>query len=140
MGQTSRPDPREKAPKIPESPESVISRISATQLGSIKEFDDKKTLTARGPSGNLARCFAVTKHFLGENMDSASAALMTFGLAGLLVSWVLMLIVSWREDYAWGLCTLLLPPLSYLYALFRLDKAGQAILVSIIAWVLILLA
>ncbi len=73
-------------------------------------------------------------------MEATSATLMTFGLATLLASWVLMLIVSWKEDYAWGLCTLLLPPLSYLYAIFRLDKAGQAMLVAILGWLLLWLA
>ena len=71
-------------------------------------------------------------------MDSVSAAMTTFGLAALLVSWILMLIVSWKEDYAWGLVTLLLPPLSYLYALGRLDKAGQPLLISVIGWVLLI--
>ena len=70
-------------------------------------------------------------------MDATSATLMTFGAAALLTSWVLLLIVSWQEDYAWGLCTLLLPPLSYLYALSRLDKAGQSLLVAVVGWFLI---
>ncbi len=73
-------------------------------------------------------------------MDATSATLMTFGLATLLVSWVLLLIVSWREDYAWGLCTLLLPPLSYVYAIFRPDKAGQALLVAAVGGVMLLAA
>jgi hypothetical protein len=70
-------------------------------------------------------------------MEAASATLMTFGAAALLTSWVLLLIVSWQEDYSWGLCTLFLPPLSYLYGLTRLDKAGQSILVAIAGWVMI---
>ena len=70
-------------------------------------------------------------------MDAITASMSTFGVAALLVSWVLLLIVSWQEDYAWGLCTLLLPPLSYLYALARLDKAGQALLVAAIGLILL---
>jgi hypothetical protein len=66
--------------------------------------------------------------------------MMTFGLAALLASWVLLLIVSWKEDYAWGLCTLLLPPVAYFYALFRLDKAGQSLLVAALGWILIWLS
>ena len=73
-------------------------------------------------------------------MDAITASMMTFGVAALLASWVLLLITSWQEDYAWGLCTLLLPPLSYFYALFRLDKAGQALMLALAGWVLILLA
>ena len=70
-------------------------------------------------------------------MDAITASLSTFGVTALLVSWVLLLIVSWQEDYAWGLCTLLLPPLSYLYALARLDKAGQALMVAAVGLILI---
>ena len=73
-------------------------------------------------------------------MDAGTATLVTYGAAALLTSWVLLLIVSWKEDYAWGLCTLFLPPLSYLYGLFHLDKAGQAILVALVGWILIWIA
>ena len=64
-------------------------------------------------------------------MEATSASLLTFGLATLFLSWVLLLIQSWKEDYAWGLCTLILPPFAYLYALFRLDKAGQSVLLAV---------
>ena len=73
-------------------------------------------------------------------MDAGTATLVTYGVAALLASWVLLLVVSWKEDYAWGLCTLLLPPLSYCYALFRLDKAGQVMLLALLGWVLIWIA
>ncbi|MEQ8264792.1 hypothetical protein [Pseudohaliea sp.] len=70
-------------------------------------------------------------------MDAASAAMTTFGAALLLVSWVLMLITAWREDYAWGLFATLLPPLAYLYGLFRLDKAGQSIGLAVLGLLLL---
>ena len=73
-------------------------------------------------------------------MDAGSATFLTYGAAILLTSWILLLITAWKEDYAWGLCTLFLPPLSYLYALTRLDKAGEAILVAVVGWVFIFLA
>lgn len=73
-------------------------------------------------------------------MEAATATLVTFGAVALLASWVLLLAASWKEDYTWGLCTLFLPPLSYLYALSRLDKAGEAILVAIVGWILIWMA
>jgi hypothetical protein len=50
------------------------------------------------------------------------------------------LIETSREDFAWGLCSLLLPPLSYLYGLFRLDKVGEPIALAVIGWGLIFLA
>ena len=73
-------------------------------------------------------------------MDASTATFMTYGAATLLVSWILLLVTSWKEDYSWGLCTLFLPPLSYLYALGRLDKAGDAILVAVVGWIFIFLA
>jgi hypothetical protein len=73
-------------------------------------------------------------------MDAGSATFLTYGAAILLTSWVLLLVTAWKEDYAWGLCTLFLPPLSYLYALTRLDKAGEAIVVAVVGWIFICLA
>ena len=73
-------------------------------------------------------------------MDAITASLATFGVVALLASWVLLLIVSWQEDYAWGLCTLLLPPLSYVYAICRPEKAGQALLVAVAGGVMLLAA
>jgi hypothetical protein len=73
-------------------------------------------------------------------MDATSALLMTLGAALLLGSWVLLLIESSREDFAWGLCSLLLPPLSYAYGLFRLDRAGEALGLAGLGWLLIFLA
>lgn len=70
-------------------------------------------------------------------MEASDALLMTLGVATLLTSWVLLLVASWKEDYAWGLFSLLLPPVGYFYSLFRLDKAGQALLVAIIGWIMI---
>ena len=70
-------------------------------------------------------------------MEASVAALNTFGVICLLASWVLMLIVSFKEDFTWGLVTLFLPPLSYLYGLFDMSKAGGAILFALIGLVLI---
>ncbi|MAT94045.1 MAG: hypothetical protein CME59_15770 [Halioglobus sp.] len=73
-------------------------------------------------------------------MEATTATLLTFGAAALLASWVLLLIEAWKDDYAWGLCTLFLPPLSYLYGLFRWERAGEAILLALGGWILIFLA
>lgn len=70
-------------------------------------------------------------------MEATTATLVTFGAVALLASWVVLLIESWKEDFAWGLCTLFLPPLSYLYALARLDKAGDALMLAAAGWILI---
>ncbi len=73
-------------------------------------------------------------------MDAASALLLTVGIFALIASWIVLLIASWKEDYAWGLCTLLLPPASYLYGLFRLDRAGESLFLAIVGTSMIYLA
>jgi hypothetical protein len=70
-------------------------------------------------------------------MEAPSALLMTLGAASLLISWILLLIAAWREDYAWGLSSVLLPPVGYLAALFHMDKAGNAVGMALLGWVLI---
>jgi len=72
-------------------------------------------------------------------MDASNALLMTLGAASLLISWIILLTVSWKEDYAWGLFSLLLPPDGYFYGLFQWNKAGQALWVAILGWMLIVL-
>lgn len=73
-------------------------------------------------------------------MDPVSAALLTFGLALVLISWGLLIVTSFQEDFTWGLCTIFIPPLAYFYGLFNLSKAGQAILIAVLGWVMVLLA
>lgn len=73
-------------------------------------------------------------------MEPTSAVLMTFGLATLLVSWILLLIAAWSDDYAWGIFATLLPPVAYIWGFFRLEKAGQSLLVAALGWAMILFA
>lgn len=70
-------------------------------------------------------------------MEPISAIYTMFGVAALLASWISLLASSSRTDFTWGLCTVLLPPFSYLYALFRLDVAKESILLAIIGCVLL---
>lgn len=73
-------------------------------------------------------------------MEALQAMFLVLGLAALAASWVMLLIYSAREDFAWGLCTLLLPPVSYLYALARWQVARDPILFAILGWLLVALA
>lgn len=73
-------------------------------------------------------------------MEPISAALVTFGLAILASSWIMLIITSFKEDFTWGLSAVFVPPFAYFYGLFKLDKAGTAILFAILGWVLIFLA
>ena len=68
-------------------------------------------------------------------MEASSSFLMTLGAASLLISWILLLITSWQEEYAWGMVSLLFPPLGYGYALFRLDQAGASLGCALLGWI-----
>ena len=71
-------------------------------------------------------------------MDPLSATFITFGALILIISWVNLLILSFKEDFSWGLSTLFLPPLSYFYSLFALEKAGASVGLAVIGLGLIL--
>ncbi len=60
-------------------------------------------------------------------MESTALILTFFGVALLLASWVYLLFISFKEDYAWGFMTVFLPPLSYLYSFFCLSKSWQVV-------------
>ncbi|HSC75551.1 MAG TPA: hypothetical protein VLB90_04855 [Pseudomonadales bacterium] len=60
-------------------------------------------------------------------MESLSSVLVFFGAASLLISWVYLIIISFKTDYAWGFMSVFLPPLSYLYCLFNLGKAWEVL-------------
>lgn len=70
-------------------------------------------------------------------MDPISAIYTMFGAIALLASWVILLVRASQADFAWGLFTVLLPPLSYLYGLFRLDLAGESIVLAIAGCILL---
>ena len=63
--------------------------------------------------------------------------MMTLGATSLFISWVLLLITAWREEYTWGMFAVLLPPVAYGYALLRLDKAGASLGCALLGWILI---
>lgn len=70
--------------------------------------------------------------------DSLPALLTFFGAALMLVSWVYMIIISFKDDYAWGFMTVFIPPLGYLYGFAALGKAWEAEALGILGIVLIL--
>ena len=65
-------------------------------------------------------------------MDPISSLLVFFGAATLLISWVYMIIISFKADYAWGFMSVFLPPLSYLYGLFNLGKTWEVIALALV--------
>lgn len=74
-----------------------------------------------------------------EKMEAYNAYLMFLGVSCLLVSWTLLLITAWKEDYAWGMFSLLLPPIGYGYAFFRLNEAKETLILAGLGWLLIIL-
>ena len=72
-------------------------------------------------------------------MEAYNAYLMFLGMSCLLVSWALLLITAWKEDYAWGMFSLLLPPIGYGYAFFRLNEAKETLILAGLGWLLIIL-
>ncbi len=73
-------------------------------------------------------------------MPELDAFFLFTGIVALIGSWILLLIYSSREDFAWGLITVILPPLSYLYALSRWKVAKDPIIIAAAGWFLIALA
>ena len=71
-------------------------------------------------------------------MDPTSATCITFGVILLLVSWIQLIITSFNKDYSWGLTTLFLPPLSYIYGFFSWENARSSIALAAIGCTLIL--
>ena len=71
-------------------------------------------------------------------MDPISAVLVTFGVILLLVSWIQLIFTSFEEDYSWGLTTIFVPLVSYIYGLWAWDKAKDAWVFAVIGWILIL--
>lgn len=70
-------------------------------------------------------------------MEPISAIYTLFGIAALMASWITLLVVASKNDFAWGLFTVLLPPLSYLYAIFRLDITKESIFLAIVGCLLL---
>jgi hypothetical protein len=72
-------------------------------------------------------------------MEPISATLVTFGVVLLLVSWIYLMFIAFEADFGWGLCTVFVPPLGYLYACFTWGKTQSALWLAILGWVLIIL-
>lgn len=49
-------------------------------------------------------------------MDPVSTIMLTFGVILLVVGWIQLIITSFNEDFTWGLATVFVPPLSYIYS------------------------
>lgn len=73
-------------------------------------------------------------------MDPISSTFLMFGLVMLLASWLYLIAVSFQDDFNWGLCSVFLPPLSYIYACFAWEKSKAVIYMAAIGIALVLFA
>ncbi len=71
-------------------------------------------------------------------MDPVTTTFLTFAIIILVASWVYLIISAANEDFTWGLFAIFLPPLAYLYGLFRWEQAGGAIKMALIGLGLLL--
>jgi len=61
-------------------------------------------------------------------MEPLSVTLLFFASVILLASWIMLIIAAMSsDDFAWGLSSIFLPPLGYIYALYRWENAGSAV-------------
>ncbi len=72
-------------------------------------------------------------------MEPISAVFMTFGSILLVASWIYLIIIAFREDFSWGLFSVLVPPLAYLYSCFAWNKTREVLIMAIAGSVLVIL-
>ncbi len=71
-------------------------------------------------------------------MDPVSAVLVTFGVILLVISWFYLIMISFQDDFGWGLCSIFLPAISYIYACFAWNKGKEVIITAALGTGLIL--
>lgn len=73
-------------------------------------------------------------------MEPISTTLMFFALTILVASWVMLIFAATgSDDFTWGLFSVFLPPLAYLYGLYRWEEAGDSIKAAILGFGLLAL-
>lgn len=63
---------------------------------------------------------------------------MTFGVILLVSSWFYLIMISFQNDFGWGLCSIFLPMISYVYACFVWNKGKEVVLMGALGTGLIL--
>lgn len=72
-------------------------------------------------------------------MGSISATFTLMGIALLVASWVYLMIIAFKDDYAWGITSVFVPPLAYLYAAFNPSRATPVLILAAIGLALLIL-
>jgi len=74
-------------------------------------------------------------------MDPLSTTLLFMSLVVLAASWIMLIIAaSSSDDYAWTLTSVFMPPLAYLYALYRWETAGDSIKAAMLGFGLMIVS
>lgn len=74
-------------------------------------------------------------------MDAFSTTLMFFSITLLIASWIMLIFAATgSEDFTWGLFSVFLPPLAYLYGLYRWELAGDSIKAAMLGFGLLFFA
>ena len=69
-------------------------------------------------------------------MDQVPVILVFMGVAVMALSWIYMIIVAFKDDYSWGLCSVFLPPVGYFYGLFSWSKSWEFELMAVIGFLM----
>lgn len=70
-------------------------------------------------------------------MEPLASAFTVFGLVILVASWIQLLELAFSEEFSWGMCSLFVPPLGYLFACAQWDKAKEPIVIAVLGWTLL---
>lgn len=72
-------------------------------------------------------------------MDAFSATFTLMGIAMLAASWIYLMVIAFKDDYAWGITSVFVPPLAYLYAAFNPSRAAPVLILAAIGLALLIL-
>lgn len=72
-------------------------------------------------------------------MDALTATYTLLGISMLIASWVYLMIIAFKDDYAWGITSVFLPPLAYLYAAFNPSRAAPVLILAAIGLAFLIL-
>ena len=70
-------------------------------------------------------------------MDAFSTTLTFFALTLLVSSWIMLIFAATSDDFTWGLFSIFLPPLAYVYGLYKWELAGDSIKAAILGFIVL---
>lgn len=70
-------------------------------------------------------------------MDALSSTAIVFGVILLISSWIYLMIIAFQADFTWGLVSVFVPLLAYIYAIKDWQKGKETIYLAVIGWALV---